>query len=147
MVTRRAGTGARDRARTAAGPGRPGDPAMEEDAGAAGAAPEPEAEPAPEPEAGAGLSEAFSRLWTDVMGILVSYLEKRRRGEGGSQDPGAGSTPAPRRSLRARRLDKPTPRGRPSPAVALRGLNTHGLGFQILIKKITSHRSHQRYIF
>ncbi|XP_019806983.1 SAM and SH3 domain-containing protein 1 isoform X6 [Tursiops truncatus] len=43
---------------------------MEEDAGAAGAAPEPEAEPAPEPEAGAGLSEAFSRLWTDVMGIL-----------------------------------------------------------------------------
>ena len=74
-------------------PGRPGDPAMEEDAGAAGAAPEPEAEPAPEPEAGAGLSEAFSRLWTDVMGILVSYLEKRRRGEGGSRDPGAGSTP------------------------------------------------------
>ena len=93
VVTRRAGTGAGDRARTAAGPGRPGDPAMEEDAGAAGAAPEPEAEPAPEPEAGAGLSEAFSRLWTDVMGILVSYLEKRRRGEGGSRDPGAGSTP------------------------------------------------------
>ncbi|XP_066867083.1 SAM and SH3 domain-containing protein 1 isoform X1 [Kogia breviceps] len=47
---------------------------MEEDAGAAGAAPEPEAEPAPEPEAGAGLSEAFSRLWTDVMGILDGSL-------------------------------------------------------------------------
>uniref|UniRef100_G3R3J1 SAM and SH3 domain-containing protein 1 n=1 Tax=Gorilla gorilla gorilla TaxID=9595 RepID=G3R3J1_GORGO len=36
--------------------------------------PEPEPEPAPEPEPepkpGAGTSEAFSRLWTDVMGIL-----------------------------------------------------------------------------
>lgn len=49
---------------------------MEEDAGAAGPAPEPEPEPeveaAQEPEPEAGTSEAFSRLWTDVMGILVS---------------------------------------------------------------------------
>ncbi|KAL0623549.1 UPF0764 protein C16orf89 [Plecturocebus cupreus] len=48
-----------------------------EDAGAAGPGPEPEAEPEPapepepEPEPGAGTSEAFSRLWTDVMGILT----------------------------------------------------------------------------
>uniref|UniRef100_A0A8D1I8T9 SAM and SH3 domain-containing protein 1 n=1 Tax=Sus scrofa TaxID=9823 RepID=A0A8D1I8T9_PIG len=47
---------------------------MEEDAGAAGPAPEPEPEPAPECEAGAGMSEAFSRLWTDVMGILDGSL-------------------------------------------------------------------------
>uniref|UniRef100_A0A8C3VR62 SAM and SH3 domain-containing protein 1 n=1 Tax=Catagonus wagneri TaxID=51154 RepID=A0A8C3VR62_9CETA len=47
---------------------------MEEDAGAAGPAPEPEPEPAPESEAGAGMSEAFSRLWTDVMGILDGSL-------------------------------------------------------------------------
>ncbi|XP_069866839.1 SAM and SH3 domain-containing protein 1 isoform X5 [Dipodomys merriami] len=40
----------------------------EEDAGAAGPAPEPE----PEPEAGA--SDAFSQLWTDVMGILDGSL-------------------------------------------------------------------------
>lgn len=75
-VTRRAETGAGGRARAAAGPGRPGDPAMEEDAGAAGPAPEPEPEPepAPECEAGAGMSEAFSRLWTDVMGILDGSL-------------------------------------------------------------------------
>ncbi|XP_043744158.1 SAM and SH3 domain-containing protein 1 isoform X2 [Cervus elaphus] len=47
---------------------------MEEDAGAAGAALEPEPEPASEPEVGAGMSEAFSRLWTDVMGILDGSL-------------------------------------------------------------------------
>nr|XP_020013179.1 SAM and SH3 domain-containing protein 1 isoform X1 [Castor canadensis] len=45
---------------------------MEEDAGAAGPAPEPEPEPQPEPEA--GTSEAFARLWTDVMGILDGSL-------------------------------------------------------------------------
>ncbi|XP_045246286.2 SAM and SH3 domain-containing protein 1 isoform X3 [Macaca fascicularis] len=49
-----------------------------EDAGAAGPGPEPEAEPAPgpepEPEPGAGTSEAFSQLWTDVMGILDGSL-------------------------------------------------------------------------
>ncbi|XP_035951488.2 SAM and SH3 domain-containing protein 1 isoform X5 [Halichoerus grypus] len=43
-----------------------------EDAGAAG--PGPESEPEPEPEGGAGMSEAFSRLWTDVMGILDGSL-------------------------------------------------------------------------
>ncbi|XP_052606959.1 SAM and SH3 domain-containing protein 1 isoform X3 [Peromyscus californicus insignis] len=55
---------------------------MEEDAGAAGPAPEPEPEvepvqepePEPEPEPEAGTSEAFSRLWTDVMGILDGSL-------------------------------------------------------------------------
>ncbi|XP_051020207.1 SAM and SH3 domain-containing protein 1 isoform X5 [Acomys russatus] len=49
---------------------------MEEDAGAAGPAPEPDpdAEPAREPEPEAGTSEAFSRLWTDVMGILDGSL-------------------------------------------------------------------------
>ncbi|XP_048210216.1 SAM and SH3 domain-containing protein 1 isoform X1 [Perognathus longimembris pacificus] len=41
---------------------------MEEDAGAAGPAPEPESEPE------AGTSDAFSRLWTDVMGILDGSL-------------------------------------------------------------------------
>ncbi|XP_026912474.1 SAM and SH3 domain-containing protein 1 isoform X9 [Acinonyx jubatus] len=41
-----------------------------EDAGAAGPGPEPE----PEPEGGAGMSEAFSRLWSDVMGILDGSL-------------------------------------------------------------------------
>ncbi|XP_055122777.1 SAM and SH3 domain-containing protein 1 isoform X3 [Symphalangus syndactylus] len=51
-----------------------------EDAGAAGPGPEPEAEPEPapepepEPEPGADTSEAFSRLWTDVMGILDGSL-------------------------------------------------------------------------
>uniref|UniRef100_A0A2K5CLK8 SAM and SH3 domain-containing protein 1 n=2 Tax=Aotus nancymaae TaxID=37293 RepID=A0A2K5CLK8_AOTNA len=51
-----------------------------EDAGAAGpgleleAEPEPAPEPEPEPEPGAGTSEAFSRLWTDVMGILDGSL-------------------------------------------------------------------------
>ncbi|XP_053447060.1 SAM and SH3 domain-containing protein 1 isoform X4 [Nycticebus coucang] len=40
-----------------------------EDAGAAGPGPELE-----EPEPGAGTSEAFSRLWTDVMGILDGSL-------------------------------------------------------------------------
>lgn len=59
---------------------------MEEDAGAAGPAPEPEPEPeveaAQEPEPEAGTSEAFSRLWTDVMGILVSYLGRRARKAG-----------------------------------------------------------------
>lgn len=47
---------------------------MEEDAGAASPAPEPEPEvdPARELEPEAGISESFSRLWTDVMGILVS---------------------------------------------------------------------------
>lgn len=74
-----------------------GDAAMEEDAGAASPAPEPEPElelepevnPArePEPEPEAGTSEAFSRLWTDVMGILVSYLGRQARE--------AGLTPRP----------------------------------------------------
>uniref|UniRef100_K7B4E0 SAM and SH3 domain-containing protein 1 n=1 Tax=Pan troglodytes TaxID=9598 RepID=K7B4E0_PANTR len=59
-----------------------------EDAGAAGPGPEPEPDPEPEPEPepepapepepepkpGAGTSEAFSRLWTDVMGILDGSL-------------------------------------------------------------------------
>ncbi|XP_059033283.1 SAM and SH3 domain-containing protein 1 isoform X6 [Mustela lutreola] len=45
-----------------------------EDAGAAGPGPEPEPELEPEPEGGAGMSEAFSRLWTDVMGILDGSL-------------------------------------------------------------------------
>lgn len=68
---------------------------MEEDAGAASPAPEPEPEvdqarepePEPEPEPEAGTSEAFSRLWTDVMGILVSYLGRQARE--------AGLTPRP----------------------------------------------------
>lgn len=49
---------------------------MEEDAGAASPAPEPEPEvdPARESEPEAGTSEAFSRLWTDVMGILDGSL-------------------------------------------------------------------------
>lgn len=53
---------------------------MEEDAGAASPAPAPEVAPAqeperePEPEPEAGTSEAFSRLWTDVMGILDGSL-------------------------------------------------------------------------
>lgn len=56
---------------------------MEEDAGAASSAPAPEPEPEvdparePESEPEAGTSEAFSRLWTDVMGILVSYLGRQ----------------------------------------------------------------------
>lgn len=50
-----------------------------EDAGAAGPGSDPAPEPEPEPEAAAGMSEAFSRLWTDVMGILVSYLEQGGR--------------------------------------------------------------------
>lgn len=56
---------------------------MEEDAGAASPAPAPEPEPEvdparePESEPEAGTSEAFSRLWTDVMGILVSYLGRQ----------------------------------------------------------------------
>lgn len=54
-----------------------------EDAGAAGPGPEPA--PEPEPEAAAGMSEAFSRLWTDVMGILVSYLEQGGRRADGSR--------------------------------------------------------------
>uniref|UniRef100_F7BR26 SAM and SH3 domain-containing protein 1 n=1 Tax=Equus caballus TaxID=9796 RepID=F7BR26_HORSE len=48
-----------------------------EDAGATSSGPEPEPEPEPapeEPEAGAGMSEAFSRLWTEVMGILDGSL-------------------------------------------------------------------------
>ncbi|XP_058522445.1 SAM and SH3 domain-containing protein 1 isoform X2 [Ochotona princeps] len=61
-----------------------------EDAGAAGPEPAPEQEPDPgpepvperepepepesEPEPGVGTSEAFSRLWTDVMGILDGSL-------------------------------------------------------------------------
>ncbi|XP_021076742.1 SAM and SH3 domain-containing protein 1 isoform X3 [Mus pahari] len=49
---------------------------MEEDAGAASPAPEPEPEvdPARELEPEAGISESFSRLWTDVMGILDGSL-------------------------------------------------------------------------
>ncbi|XP_039702879.1 SAM and SH3 domain-containing protein 1 isoform X1 [Pteropus medius] len=43
-----------------------------EDAGAAGPGPEPQ--PAPEPETAASMSEAFSRLWADVMGILDGSL-------------------------------------------------------------------------
>lgn len=83
------------RAGTCSGPGRalrlprtPGRTARalaqrameEEDAAAAGPGPEvePEAEPEPEPEPesepGAGMSEGFSRLWTDVMGILDGSL-------------------------------------------------------------------------
>ncbi|KAI5193758.1 Sam And Sh3 Domain-Containing Protein 1 [Manis pentadactyla] len=45
-----------------------------EDAGAAGPGSDPAPEPEPEPEAAAGMSEAFSRLWTDVMGILDGSL-------------------------------------------------------------------------
>ncbi|XP_075858993.1 SAM and SH3 domain-containing protein 1 isoform X1 [Microcebus murinus] len=55
-----------------------------EDAGAGGPGPvpepepepqpQPEPEPAQEPEPGAGTSEAFSRLWRDVMGILDGSL-------------------------------------------------------------------------
>ncbi|XP_041601510.1 SAM and SH3 domain-containing protein 1 isoform X1 [Vulpes lagopus] len=49
-----------------------------EDAGAAGPGrepePDPEPDPEPEPEGRAGMSEAFSRLWTDVMGILDGSL-------------------------------------------------------------------------
>ncbi|XP_047413540.1 SAM and SH3 domain-containing protein 1 isoform X1 [Sciurus carolinensis] len=59
---------------------------MEEDPGAAGPAPEPQPEPEPEPEPeqepgpepepvlDVGTSETFSRLWTDVMGILDGSL-------------------------------------------------------------------------
>ncbi|XP_070273974.1 SAM and SH3 domain-containing protein 1 isoform X5 [Myotis yumanensis] len=43
-----------------------------EDAGAAG--PGPEAESESESETGAGMSKTFSRLWTDVMGILDGSL-------------------------------------------------------------------------
>nr|KAF6507843.1 SAM and SH3 domain containing 1 [Rousettus aegyptiacus] len=43
-----------------------------EDAGAAGPGPEPQ--PAPEPETAASMSEAFSQLWADVMGILDGSL-------------------------------------------------------------------------
>lgn len=66
---------------------------MEEDAGAASPAQEPEPEPESEvdptreSEPEAGTSEAFSRLWTDVMGILVSYLGRQARE--------AGLTPRP----------------------------------------------------
>lgn len=63
------------------------DAAME-DAGAAGPGPEPQ--PAPEPETAASMSEAFSQLWADVMGILVSYLEQGRRGKGRSRARRAG---------------------------------------------------------
>lgn len=64
------------------------DAAME-DAGAAGPGPEPQ--PAPEPETAASMSEAFSQLWADVMGILVSYLAQGRRGKKGrSRARGAG---------------------------------------------------------
>nr|XP_055165925.1 LOW QUALITY PROTEIN: SAM and SH3 domain-containing protein 1 [Nyctereutes procyonoides] len=52
----------------AAGPGREPEPEPEPD-------PErPEPDPEPEPEGRAGMSEAFSRLWTDVMGILDGSL-------------------------------------------------------------------------
>ncbi|CAK7302458.1 SAM and SH3 domain-containing protein 1 [Vulpes lagopus] len=49
----------------AAGPGREPEPDPE---------PDPDPEPEPEPEGRAGMSEAFSRLWTDVMGILDGSL-------------------------------------------------------------------------
>lgn len=74
---------------------------MEEDAGAAGPAPAPEPEPEPEPEVEAaqepepeaGTSEAFSRLWTDVMGILVSYLGKSARKAGLAPHPSVEGDP------------------------------------------------------
>lgn len=79
---------------------------MEEDAGAASPAPEPEPEvdpareldPARDPEPEAGTSEAFSRLWTDVMGILVSYLGRQAREAGLTPSPPIGH-PSPRRIL------------------------------------------------
>lgn len=105
-----------------------------EDAGAAGPGPEPQ--PAPEPETAASMSEAFSQLWADVMGILVSYLAQGRRGKKGrSRARGAGQPSAPQGSLGARRLGKPAPRSRPFLAPVLGGLNPHGIGFQTLIKK------------
>lgn len=58
-----------------------------EDAGAAAPGPEAEPEPEPEPETGAGMSKTFSRLWTDVMGILVSSLERGDAGRGGPSAP------------------------------------------------------------
>lgn len=66
-----------------------------EDAGAAGRGLEPE--PEPEPEGGAGMSEAFSRLWTDVMGILVSYLEPEGAG-GAGRGPPCGTAPSATRA-------------------------------------------------
>uniref|UniRef100_A0A8C0RJM9 SAM and SH3 domain-containing protein 1 n=1 Tax=Canis lupus familiaris TaxID=9615 RepID=A0A8C0RJM9_CANLF len=51
----------------AAGPGREPEPEPEPE-------PDPDPEPEPEPEGRAGMSEAFSRLWTDVMGILDGSL-------------------------------------------------------------------------
>ncbi|XP_077752561.1 SAM and SH3 domain-containing protein 1 isoform X2 [Canis aureus] len=53
----------------AAGPGREPEPEPEPEPD-----PEPDPEPEPEPEGRAGMSEAFSRLWTDVMGILDGSL-------------------------------------------------------------------------
>lgn len=104
-----------------------------EDAGAAG--PGPESEPEPEPEGGAGMSEAFSRLWTDVMGILVSYLEPAGAGGAGHRPPGWTALSATRAPFALARAGKPTPRSCPSLAVGPRGLNTHRIAFQALIKK------------
>lgn len=95
-VTPRAGTRRRGPAaicrgaRVPRGPGRRAsarDAAMEE-AGAAG--PGPEAESESESETGAGVSQTFSRLWTDVMGILVSPREPGRRGQGRPRAAGVG---------------------------------------------------------
>lgn len=106
-----------------------------EDAGAAGPGPEPPR--APEPEADASMSEAFSRLWTDVMGILVSDLEQGRRAKARPGAHGAGQPLCdPGGALGARPLGTPAPRSRASLAPVLRGLiNAHGIGFQSLIKK------------
>lgn len=81
-----------------------------EDAGAAG--PGPEAESESESETGAGMSQTFSRLWTDVMGILVSSREPGRRGKGtgaGGGQPSRAATP-PGFPVRARRPGQRAPR-------------------------------------
>ena len=107
-----------------------------EDAGAAAAGPEPEPQPEPEtepepeperepePETGASMSKTFSRLWTDVMGILVSSLEQGDSGRDGCPA-GQGCPSATPSSLRARPLRQPAPRSSPSLAPVLRRLNSH----------------------
>lgn len=88
-VTPRAGTRRRGRPRSGEGRVCPRDrDAAMEDAGAAGLGPEAESES--ESETGAGMSKTFSRLWTDVMGILVSSLEQGRRGKGRARAGGGG---------------------------------------------------------